>query len=297
MNHSENNASMRYLLARLKPFGRFVFWGPLGLLSLGLIFYWQYQQHPEWLNQITDQPETLDNYFRSPSVPVSQPGITQPNAQVPQSPTNDPNSPNDGNWATEWKKGLTQEQIIPYSINNAKNAGGKSINPPQSTQTSTLFSPLLPPVKSSNQAPAIKPYQVQSAPISENYLKTAIDQIPTSNPSSYYNTNVAPVYPGQPYTYNPNQSYSGVNQPVNPSVTGYQSPYNTGYPNPQAAAPGYQTPNYGSSYARPSVPTYAPPQNYQQPINPSGRVITGGNPANRSDYQVQPTINAPPGSF
>lgn len=281
MNHSENNASMRYLLARLKPFGRFTFWGPLGLLSLGLIFYWQYQQHPEWLNQITDQPETLDNYFRSPSVPESQPNITQPNAQVPPTAVNEPNSSTGGNWATEWKKGLSQEQIIPYSINNSKNTGSKSVSPPQSTETSTLFRPLLPPVRpSSQESTAVKPYKVQSAPISENYLKTAIDRVPTSNPSSYYNTNVAPAYPGQSYT--PNPSYSGVNQPVNPTVTGY--------PNPPAAAPNSQTPSYGSSYARPSVPTYAPP------TNPSGAGITG-NSANQSGYPVQPTINARPGGY
>lgn len=296
MNHSENS-SMRYLLARLKPFGRFTFWAPLGMLSLGLIFYWQYQQHPEWLNQINDQPETLDSYFRPPSIP-GQPSITQPNAPVPQSATNDPKKSTDGNWATEWKKELTQEQIIPYSINNAKNADGKSINTPQNTQTSTLFRPLLPPVKPSNQAPtAVKPYQVKSAPISENYLKTAIDRIPTSNPSSYYNTNVAPVYPGQPYNINnPNPSYSGINQPVNPTVTGYQPPTNTGYANPSGGAPGYQNPSYGSSYARPSVPTYAPPQTYQQPTNSSGVPIPN-NSATQSGYQIQPRINARPAGY
>ncbi|PSF38151.1 hypothetical protein C7H19_06680 [Aphanothece hegewaldii CCALA 016] len=274
---------MRYLLASLKPFARLTFWGPLGLLSLGLIFYWQYQQHPEWLNQITEQPETLDSYFRSPSVPSNQPNAVAPNAQTPQNATNDPNNPDQGQWATEWKKGLTQQQIIPYSINQTKNPD-QSINNPQKTQTSTLFRPLLPPVKQSNQPPAaVKPYQVQSAPISENYLKTAVEQIPTSNRSSYYNTNVAPVNSGQPYnTYNPNQSYQGVNQPVNqpvnPAVTGYQPPYSGGYANPPVAAPGYQPPNYGSVYARPNNPAYAVPQT-QPRVSP-----------NQPGYQVQPTI-------
>ncbi|GFE67688.1 hypothetical protein [Chroococcus sp. FPU101] len=288
MNNSENNSSMRYLLARLKPFGRLAFWGPLGLLSLGLIFYWQYQQHPEWLIQITDQPETLDSYFRSPSVPVAQPNVAQPDAQTPQTGTN---NPNDGNWATEWKKGLTQEQVMPYSLNNSKNLN--KINNPSQIQnnqsSSSLFRPLLPPVRSNNQpATSIRPYQVPTAPTaSENYLKTAVDQIPRSNSSSYYNTNVAPVNSGQP-PYNPYPSYSGVNQPVNPTVNGDQPP--TGYAAPPTAAPSYQPPSYGSTYARPIPPQpYVPPTASQQPYNPSGVAIQRN--ITQNGYQVQPSIS------
>lgn len=282
MNHSENNSSMRYLLARLKPFGRMAFWGPLGLLSLGLIFYWQYQQHPEWLTQITDQPETLDSYFRSPSVPVTDPNVTQSEAQAPQTGTN----ADDGSWATEWKKGLTQEQVMPYSVNNSKNLNKINTSSQQQNNqsASSLFRPLLPPVRPNNQPyTEIKPYQVPTAaPPSENYLKTAVDQIPTSNPSSYYNTNVAPVNSGQ-------LPYSGVNQPVNPAVNGYQPP--TGYAVPPAAAPGFTAPpSYGSTYARPIPPQpYAPSTSSQQPYNPSGVGIQR-NPT-QSGYQVQPSIS------
>lgn len=284
MNHSDNNSSMRYLLARLKPFGRITFWGPLGILSLGLIFYWQYQQHPEWLTQVNGQPETLDNYFRSRDIPTEASSVTAPNAPnaqpAPATTANTPNAPaEDSNWATEWKNQLSDQQVLPYSVNNSKNLNRQqqTNTAPQANQTSSLFRPLLPPVRTNTQPPtAIRPYQVpQAAPISENYLRTAVEQIPTSNPSSYYNTNIAPVNTGQP---------------LNPPVTGYAAP-------PPAAVPNYQSPSYGTTYARPLPPQpYTAPGVNQQPANPSGVVIQG-NPPIQSGYQIQPSINSRTGGF
>jgi hypothetical protein len=51
----------RYFRARLKPFGRFAFWGPLSFIAVVSLLVWQYNQNPQWRDSNAEQPDGLEN--------------------------------------------------------------------------------------------------------------------------------------------------------------------------------------------------------------------------------------------
>lgn len=51
---NQSPAYLRYLKARLKPFGRPAFWTSAIALLLVLLFAWEYWNNPEWLNSLGD---------------------------------------------------------------------------------------------------------------------------------------------------------------------------------------------------------------------------------------------------
>lgn len=51
----------RYFRARLKPLGRFAFWGPLSFLIVASALVWQYSQNPQWRDATAEQPDGLEN--------------------------------------------------------------------------------------------------------------------------------------------------------------------------------------------------------------------------------------------
>jgi hypothetical protein len=274
MSDYKDSSSMRYFLASLKPFARPLFWLPLGLFSLSLIAYWLYQQNPEWLGSVLDQPQisleeedTPTNEITNTPAATSLPPTVNPankNTTLPNSPTS----------------------TAPFNPFNTNNINTNTNNP----QKPSLFAPLMPPVKQNTAPTTSKSLQpIQIRPItgdSSNYPlqreienRSRISNLNNSpNPNLVGNPNQVPIQSNPPY-----QNFQPTPYGNNPNPS--QVPYSTNQPN-YYQPPVYQTPVYGNqsnvnSYPNQgiapnyngAIPNQVPPQNInrgftiQQPID------------------------------
>lgn len=272
MSLPKDNSSLRYFLAGLKPFTRFMFWGPLGFLALLLLGYWQVQQNPAWISPITELVPTNPEAEILPEPSGnSVPAVAPPTAG---SPSEQPR-----NWTEQERARLKQETLLqPFSLDQPnqkkKNQGNRNPVPESTPNSSSLFTPLLPPVQSNSQPNynPVKPLQVQPIPVGENQLQRAMERSSLNTPASstgYAPGNAPPV---------------GQSLPASPAVNSAAPPYSN-YPPGVAPAPTYQptNPGYGNN----------PPVGYQNqaPANPYSQP-----PAYRG-AQIQPSIQAAPAGY
>lgn len=275
MSGYKDSSSMRYFLASLRPFARPLFWLPLGLFSLSLIGFWVYQQNPQWLGSVFDQPQIS---IENEDIPTNEITTTPPSTSL--TPGTAPNAPQNNNTAP-LNSPTNTAPFNPLNI-NTNNNGNNSQKP-------SLFAPLMPPIKQNTVSTPSKSLQpIQIRPItgdSGDYpLQRAIQN--RSQGSNYVNNSPNPYSVG-----NPNQSPSQTNQ----SAQGYQpTPYGNNNINPgQVPAnvnqPGYyQAPVYGN---QPNVTGYP---NQGMPPNSNGanpyQVPTQN--INRGNFTIQQPIDA-----
>jgi hypothetical protein len=235
MMSNREDPSKRYFWASLKPLGQPLFWLPLGVLSLCLLAFWQYQQNPNWLKSIGEQPKiSIEDEDR---VPLSSPDST-PN--VVTSPIPSPSLVNQNNAENqEETDDMGTSDPISTLTSNPLNNRNKNKRP-------SLFLPLLPKVNQNANPNTVKPLQpIQIAPPANdtNYpLQGAIDNL------------------SRPNTTDPNLRTGTPNQPpIDPNTARYQSPSTpstyspySNSPNPGLNSP-YQPPVYNSQPANPTV--------------------------------------------
>jgi hypothetical protein len=261
MMSNREDPSTRYFWASLRPLGRPLFWLPLGVFSLCLLVFWQYQQNPDWLKSIGEQPKiSIEDEDR---VPASSPDGAP---DVVSSPTPSP-SPVDQNNAENTEETDDTGTSAPISTLN-----GNTLNNRNKNQKPSLFLPLLPQVKQNANPSTVKPLpSLPNLPPANdtNYpLQGAIDNLSRNNATD-----------ANPRTDTPNQPPSNQNTDryPSPSTPSTYSPYGTS-PNPGLNSP-YQPPVYNSQPANPTgtlnpnpspVPTEPPrTQGYtiQRPID------------------------------
>ena len=326
MKSTDNNSSTwRYLIARLKPATRPMFWVPFIIFSVGGISAWQYWQHPEWLNSSVDDSglQTLSDVERE--VSNVNPDDTLLGEDVDPNLIATPSFSNRQRRRQTTEPGLLEQVMVQNQQAEAEN------------QTFNLFRPLIPNQKSSQKNPFListedllnqaalpnysslsnpKPQKSQSTPTNSN--NTASTQLPNiqSPPignrggSSPLTSAVSQVF-GQQTVAQEGQQQGQQQQFANPSpyglgtntYTGYgYSPYS--YPSQQQPVNG-TTPRIGvnsfgqtaprgynnpySSYGQPTQPTqpgYNSYNTYGQPTQPTQ---PGYNPYNTYGQPTQPT--------
>jgi hypothetical protein len=295
-----NNSSMRYFLASLKPLGQFMFWGPLGLLALVLLFYWRVSENPQLLNPITEAPPSQGDGTIAPTdvlpTDVAPDPTTESASPLPfPSPEGSPGSKH---WAAEYRERLSQEQLQPFSIDQPRErnkALNNTVLPQANQKSSSLFMPLLPnvPANSRPSYTPVKPLQIPAIAVKENQLQRAMEQSGQSRSERYeprgeeenatnsnrraYPSNAAPATaPVAPYPTT--QGYGNI-----PTATAPVAPYPTtqGHGNiPTATAPVAPYPT------TPGYPNYGNP------------AVPGTNPYNqRPGVRIQPSIQARPSGY
>lgn len=255
MSAHKDSSSLRYFLAGLRPLGRPLFWLPMGLLSLILLGYWQYEQNPRWLG-INPSSPTISIENEIPEVP---PEIANPSAadaeNLPPLPyssrakdlSRSNRSPSDSGESQE--TATTLDPLAPFTGNTN-----------QKDRKSSLFLPLLPTVKRTPAPSTVRGLQpLQVAPPAgndDNYpLQRALENS-ARNSSNY-----------------PNNSPSGLDAGGNNRA-----------PAPAPAMPNYQP-------AVPPATTYQPYGNAPVPGQGIDRVPTLGTQPNPTGY---PNQGAPP---
>jgi hypothetical protein len=284
---------MRYFLASLKPLGQFMFWGPLGLLALVLLFYWRVSENPQLINPITEAPPSRGdgNIPQADILPIDLPPDLTAESTSPL-PFPVPEGKTDAkHWATEYRERLSQEQLQPFSIDRPEQrnkAPNNGVLPQANQKTSSLFLPLLPnvPANSRPSYTPVKPLQVPAIAVKENQLQRAMEQSAGQREQEDDGTNssgraTAPVAP-----YPGNQGYGNV-----PTATAPVAPYpgNQGYGNvPTATAPVAPYPGnqgYYNNYGNPAVTGY-----------PGG--VPATNPSvQRPQVRIRPSIQAAPAGY
>jgi hypothetical protein len=251
MSGNKDFSSRRYFVARLKPFAQPLFWLPLGIFSLALIGFWAYQQNPEWLGSVLEQPGISLEEEEAPvnQITNSPPFTAESPAVTPANPVNNnnvaPNSP------------TSPQPFNPLNTNTNTN----------NNQRPSLFAPLMPPIKQ-NTAPtnrkSLQPIQIR--PItggSTDYpLQREIEnRLRTSNSNNSPNPN--PAGNPNPVTsqnnYSPYQNLQPVPSGNNPNSG--QIPYPANQSN-YYQAPVYQAPVYGNQPNITGYPNQGVPPNY-----------------------------------
>ncbi|MBR8831989.1 MAG: hypothetical protein N5P05_001701 [Chroococcopsis gigantea SAG 12.99] len=282
MSTQKDNASMRYFLASLKPFGRPLFWAPLALVSLALMFYWQYSQRPALLQTRTNDDQPRQNLDQAVN---GAPDMTKlPLNDLVSTDLNDLQAQQ----AAKTNQTVSQkpDQLDPNQVwrfNQAdKNAQKRTTNSNSlftplvqnnqsvSNSGSSLFVPLMPQIKQNSQTPtrtALQPIQVTPPSVTtrQSALQSAMGNVPVNrynNPR--YNNGVNAATPdtysrgGAPNTgyqqgYGQNRSYqsnSPYSNPYNQNPVYSNSPYNN-----QPTQNGYQggaQNNYQGGYQSPN---------------------------------------------
>jgi hypothetical protein len=157
----------RYFRARLKPFGRFAFWGPLSFLAVASLLVWQYSQNPQWRDSTAEQPDGLENSSDrdiGAEMPLQsleqdaqrqqrESGVDFQNATNGQTPLNNSSEKTD---RTSNPTGSTLEQLTRTQKNNQQKD--------EKAESSSIFLPLMPgvdtnalPLTSSNTTSKNKP--------------------------------------------------------------------------------------------------------------------------------------------
>jgi hypothetical protein len=251
MSSYKDSSSTRYFLARLKPFAQPLFWLPLGIFSLALIAFWAYQQNPQWLGSVLDQPQIS---IEDGDIPTNEITTTPPSTALP--PAANPGNTLNNN-AAPLNNPTAPAPFNPLNINTNTNNNGNN------SQKPSLFAPLMPPIKQNTTPTPPKSLQpIQIRPItgdSNNYpLQREIRN--RSQNSNYFNSSPNPNNLG-----NPNQSLSQGSQPTPPrnnNINPSQVPANVNQPGY------YQAPVYGNQPNVTGYPNQGMPPNYNN-TNPS----------------------------
>jgi hypothetical protein len=277
MSVPKDSSSMRYFWASLRPLGRPLFWVPLGLASLSLIGYWQYQQNPDWLSGVREQPgiSIEENDLKTETIPPNSvnsttiaPSTSRPSAINRPAPIQPADNLERADQADSDPTNTLLAPITPTS------------NPRSQKSSSSLFLPLLPTLKQ-NSAPSptksLQPIQIppttddgNNYPLQreiENLSRGPSNNSPdnpatNSNPQVYRPNQVPTVSDSVPSNYQPYRNNPNVGQGIPPQIpTNNTQPNTTGYPN-QGTQPSYGTNPY-------QVPTQTQTQGYtiQPPIN------------------------------
>lgn len=304
---SRKQSSWRYFVAGLKPFGRFMFWGPLCLLGSIAFSVWYYQNNPQLLGGVLEQREPpaenlLDSQVNSPNNPnlANQVDTPIPQNQANQNPETANNNKLEQNLANPNK---VNPILLNKENNGQVNTGEEITNTAKTGQqkTSSMFPPLLPSFKSNSQnvQETVKPIKVPLV-TTENYLQKAIEQrSQSSGNNAQVNSNYSQTAPNvgvnnrtgyRQYQSNGNNYFT---QPAQPQVSQYQAPYN-GYNNSgqyQQNQPQYQqnqppTQSYQVPYS-----TYQTQPQYVQPSTQSNYNGYNGQvaPTPQNSYQVPTT--------
>jgi hypothetical protein len=278
MSDREKFSSTRYFWASLRPLGRPLFWLPLGILSFSLLAYWQYQQNPNWIETLREQPRiSIEDEDTPPAARNDETAPADSPAPIAAPPATDDSAP-----SAEATENTAPGDPLSTITGNSGTTGGKKRN-------SSLFLPLLPTVKQNSTPSSVKPLApIQVAPASGNNdypLQGAIDNLNRS-PRATDNPPTA-----NPNIYSPNQAPTGGNSYQAPVPT-TNAPY--GYnPNPAPAVnPGYQAPTYGT---QPGAPTGYPNQVPQAGYNNPGNYNPGNYQAPQTptrNYTIQRPIDA-----
>ncbi len=305
MSTHKDNSSVRYFLAGLKPLGRPLFWAPLGLFSLALIFYWQYNQQPALLNRTIDEDQPQQNLDR---VVNGEPDMTQvPLNDLVSTDINDLQAQQAAK--ANQKKAQQAPQLNPNQVwrfnqpnQNTKNKNNNASslfsplvqnNQSGSNSNSSLFVPLMPQIRQNSQAnntrTPLQPIEVTppSSSTRQSALQSAMNNLPTSGyntprynnsgnsptPANSYNTGGAPAP-----NYQPNYAQNRYYQPNSPYSTPSgqnQGNYNSSSSNPAPSnvyQDGYQG-GYGQSQPQ-TAPTYNNPPRYG--VQPAAMQPGGG---------------------
>ena len=243
----------RYFTASLKPFGRFLFWGPPSLILLAILCYWQYRNHPEWLAGVLE-PATETSANRSDTVDLSKEETEALLGNLDRANQSFLLNPKDQNFSSL--------PLGDLNLNNSGKKGSKSKNPTsaanplQGTQDKqklpSLFPPLMPNLKDAQTSAAsasqptnsLLPSPEQnsllnspSTSTAQNSLQKAIANtlsIPRTTGSDRASTPTSGIPSfGQPAAIQvPSQSsplpyytYGGQVTPIQPSTQSSQAPY------------------------------------------------------------------------
>lgn len=293
MKYSQtNSSSFRYFLARFKPFGNFMFWGPLTILGLLSFAIWQYSNHPEWLSGIREQLPTLeDSYVENQTNLPTNPQLKQPLGQQ--------------NSNLLYPQSNNSNQLAPFpSLKKKNEANTQKINSDLTNsdqqQKSSLFKPLFPNVKSDNslvESSSIKPVKPTLIP-GENHLQQAIENKTKAGSNPNYATS-SETLPDLNINNRSSFSKPGVSQqltnnnnfvqPVQPSIQPYQVPYNNYSPQPQPQQIQSQPAPYQVPYN--NYPTQPQTNSFSGQSNPTGQgTSVPSNGYSPPSPQIQPSI-------
>ena len=187
-------SSFRYFLASLKPFGRPIVWGSIGIVALVSLSIWQYSQNPEWLgtgnlssgneNAEGEVGDNLDlgvnlqdldpNLSETPLLadPLD-PNFSQPNGQSSFDDLKNPLGELN-NTTLPLPNGLS---ALPTQPNSEENAGNSN------QQKSPKFQPLIPSFKDLGSLfPPILPNNNTSEPIKTPEIPSTDQTAKQSNP-------------------------------------------------------------------------------------------------------------------
>jgi hypothetical protein len=266
---------MRYFKASLKPFARFMFWGPPSILLLLGFVIWEYKNHPEWLDMSVIQPQLGENPIDNLSEPVEN----SPKANTPTNSQLSSQKSPEKRKKDQWQD-LSRGQLIPESVfpsatkekNNQNNAQNLDILQQFTKKPEgQLFPPLI-PQRNPNTivSQPIQPREVlpnNSGYVPANPMQEALRQLP----------------PAQNNIGTPTQTFPQNNQ-LNPNPAGN----NTYVPGSVGQVP-QQTANYPPGYSTGTVnqTQYYTPPNYtgQAPI------VTQNNPNQTPTTQYQPSLS------
>jgi hypothetical protein len=287
----------RYFRARLKPLGRFAFWGPLSFLAVASLLVWQYSQNPQWRNSTAEQPDGLENSSDrdiDAEMPLQsleqdaqrqqrESGVDFQNAINGQTPLNNSSEKTD---RTSNPTGSTLEQITRTQKNNQQKDA--------KAESSSIFLPLMPGVdtnalpltskkttnknepKNSTQSSdrsALINGLIEPKPVTvtENPLQDAMSQQFRSNTNSPTTATQNNTTGTTSTTTNNLQTNRGVESVTSPQVTGQTNslpgqttipqPYSQSYPSPYKSVPNQISPAQPSTLGQQqsTMPTYQYP--------------------------------------
>lgn len=300
-------SGLRYFKAGLRPFGRFIFWGPPTLVAVFLFALWQYRTHPEWLATSNEQPEgSIENLF----------GEANQNSDTLLDSTNsDPLANSELNELADSKlldRGLTDSSPAENSSDSlleqlngsspltsllggstdSKTSGSlndssklnKDLGKTTKNQLPDIFMPLFPSVKSNAQEDDATPKSVgtpQSTAVVESALQKAMDRLvspQTEIPPLGVNSVESQVT--VPPTSDGGQASNEAQVPANPQSV-----------NPQTVQPAPAVPV--QTYQQPSNPYAVQPPQIQQPAYNPYPTAQQTQPTPTQTYQ-QPAYNPYP---
>lgn len=277
-----NSSSFRYFLAGLQPFGSVLFWGPLTFFGLCFFLIWQYQNNPEWLSEIIEQPETIEDML------IDERANNSP--QISESFNFDEGEQQESeNWEQLYQSPIVNDEDEGINPNQSSN----NTNQPE-TSSNSLFQPLFPKVSNPNSnLTRIEPVKPSSR-LPENHLQKSIER----NAQSYSNLNDNTSDNSNSTGYQLNidnqaafgqgQSHNNYNLPTQSPLNAYQVPYsiNNNYGDQSQPITGGQN-NYNNIPSQSSNPYQIPTQpnhnnNQQNNIPQTGM--------SQPQMQVQPYI-------
>jgi hypothetical protein len=299
----------RYFRARLKPFGRFAFWGPLSFIAVVSLLVWQYNQNPQWRDSNAEQPDGLENSSDrdiGAEMPLQsleqeaqrqqrESGVDFQDAQNTtnnQTPLNNSSANNNSNNQTSTPTGSTLEQLTGTQRNNQQKDA--------KTESSSIFLPLMPgvdtnalPLTSNNTTSKNEPKNSTQSSDRSALVNGLIEPKPvtvTENPmqnamnQQFGNNITSPTTATAPNTTNTTNTITNNNPQTNRGIESVTSSQVTGQTN---SLPGQTTipQPYSQSYPSPyrSVPTQ---------VSPTQPSTLGQQQSSMPTYQ-NPYVNSP----